>query len=342
MKKLSLLFLMMLLPSMASAAAVEINGIYYNLNLSTKEAEVTRNPNKYTGEILIPEIVKYNEISYSVKSIGSGAFYQCIGLISVKIPNSVTSIGDMVFDGCSGLVSLTIPNNVTSIGMQAFCHCCDLTTITIPNSVSFIGENAFLGCSGITSMIVEEGNSVYDSRENCNAIIRTADNKLLFGCKQTTIPNGITSIGFQAFADCSGLTSVSIPNSVTSIGNGAFLGCSGLASVSIPNSITSIGNRAFSGTAWYNNQPDGLVYVGKVAYEYKGTMPDNTEITFDEGTLCIAEGAFNNCSGLISVTIPNSVSFIGDNAFDGCSNLTSVIIPNSVTSIGNGVFSDCI
>ena len=199
MKKLSLLFLMMLLPSMASAAAVEINGIYYNLNLSTKEAEVTRNPNKYTGEILIPEIVKYNEISYSVKSIGSGAFYQCIGLISVKIPNSVTSIGDMVSDGCSGLVSLTIPNNVTSIGMQAFCHCCDLTTITIPNSVSFIGENAFLGCSGITSMIVEEGNSVYDSRENCNAIIRTADNKLLFGCKQTTIPNGITSIGFQAF-----------------------------------------------------------------------------------------------------------------------------------------------
>ena len=134
--------------------------------------------------------------------------------------------------------------------------------------------------------------------------------------------NGTTysvySIGYGAFQDCSGLTSITIPNSVTSIGYYAFYGCSGLASITIPSSVTWIGKYVFDGTAWYNNHPDGLVYAGKVAYKYKGIMPANTSIALEEGTLSIAESAFYNCSSLTSITIPNSVTSIGSSAFQGC------------------------
>ncbi|MCR4914388.1 MAG: leucine-rich repeat protein [Prevotella sp.] len=297
--------------------------------------------NEYSGNVVIPESVTYNGTSYPVTSIGSSAFYDCSSLSSVTIPNSVTSIGNYAFRGCYGLTSVTIPNSVTSIG-----------------------SGAFYSCSALTSMTVASGNSTYDSRDNCNAIIETTSNTLIAGCKSTIIPNSVTSIGGSAFEGCSsltsvtipnsvtsigdfafdgcyGLTSVTIPNSVTSIGTGAFEYCSGLTSVTIPNSVTSIGSEAFSGTAWYNDQPDGLVYAGKVAYKYKGTMPANTSISLQEGTLGIANSAFFGRSGLTSVTIPNSVTSIGCAAFYGCSILTSVTIPNSVTNIGNAAFQGC-
>ena len=129
--------------------------------------------------------------------------------------------------------------------------------------------------------------------------------------------------------------------SVTTIGKEAFRGCRGLTSVTIPNSVTSIGKDAFYGTAWYDNQPKGLVYVGDFAYKYKGTMPANTSITLKEGTVGIASYAFYDCDSLTSVTIPNSVTSIGSSAFFDCDGLTSVTIPNSVTSISSSAFSSC-
>ena len=245
MKKL-FLFITMLLPMVASSQSIEIDGIYYNLVSEGQQAEVTQNPSEYSGAITIPESVEYNDITYTVTSIGSLAFYYCYGLTSIVIPNSVTNIGNGVFFGCSGLTSIVIPNSVTSIGIGAFSSCSGLTSIEIPNSVTSIGNGAFSGCSGLTSVSVEKGNSMYDSRNNCNAIIETSTNTLIAGCMNSIIPNGVTSIGDYVFSGCRGLTSIEIPNSVTSIGKGAFYGCDGLTSIEIPNSVTSIGDDAFS------------------------------------------------------------------------------------------------
>ncbi len=152
----------------------------------------------------------------------------------------------------------------------------------------------------------------------------------------------VTSIGENAFKGCSDLTSVNILNSVITIGRSAFQGCSNLTSITIPNSVTAIQGAAFDGTAWYNNQPDGLIYAGKVAYKYKGTMPANTSIALLDGTLGIADDTFKNCTTLIGITIPNSVVIIGVTAFYGCSGLTSMDIPNSVNTIEKWAFKNCI
>ena len=279
-------------------------------------------------------------IPNSVTSIGNGAFGGCRCLTSVAIPNSVTEIGESTFENCEGLTSVAIPSSVTSIGNNAFTWCSSLTSIVIPNSVTEIGDEAFSWCSGLTSIVVASENPRYDSRNNCNAIIETASNTLIVGCKNTIIPNSVTKIGDYAFFGCTGLTSIDIPNSVTSIGNEAFA-YSGLTSINIPNSVTSIGGEAFYATDWYYNQPDGLVYAGMVAYKYKGMMPNGTSITLKEGTLGIAGYAFVGCTGLTSIDIPNSVISIGETAFYQCTGLTSIVIPNSVTSIGYGVFSRC-
>ena len=148
----------------------------------------------------------------------------------------------------------------------------------------------------------------------------------------------VTAIGFFAFNRCTGLTSIDIPNSVTRIDERAFSGCSRLESVNIPNTVAYVGDNAFYNTAWYNNQPDGLVYVGMVAYEYKGTMPSGTSMAIKEGTLRISDYAFANCAGLTNIVIPNSLTEIGEHAFDSCTGLSSIVIPKSVTKIGEDAF----
>ena len=185
-------------------------------------------------------------IPNSVTSIGEDAFWYCTGLTSVTIGNSVTTIGYGAFLACEGLTSIIIPNSVTTIGDYAFGGCESLTSVTIPNSVTSIGNGAFDDCSGLTSIIVEEGNTVYDSRDNCNAIIETETNTLIAGCKNTVIPNSITSIGESAFGGC-GFTSITIPNSVTNIDDWAFSD-TGLTSITIPYSLGYIGYNVFEGS----------------------------------------------------------------------------------------------
>ena len=168
---------------------------------------------------------------YQVTCIGDGAFVECYDLTSIVFPLSVTYIGYCAFGNCTSLTSIKIPNSVTSIEDYAFGNCTSLTSIEIPSSVTSIGNLVVDGSTGLTSIVVESGNSVYDSRDNCNAIIETASNTLIAGCKNSMIPSSVTSIGDDAFRGCTSLTSITIPNSVTSIGDCAFQHCFNLTSI---------------------------------------------------------------------------------------------------------------
>ena len=313
----------MLLPMASStvfAEEVEINGLWYNLSETTAEVIQYKNNIKYSGDIVIPTTVSYNDKEYSVTSIGEEAFYSCVDLTSVTIPNSVSNIGQSAFGDRTGLTDIivdidnesyssengvlfnkdktaliqyphaksgteyVIPNSVATIGMGAFFDCTSLTSISIPNSVTSIGGWAFSLCTGLTTINVEDGNAKYDSRDNCNAIIETETNTLIRGCKNTVIPNSVTSIGSSAFCECSGLTSITIGNSVRYIGSKAFYNCGDLESVTIPNSVRQIGERAFGGC---HKLMDVISLIQSPA-----AIPDNafSESTYLLGSLYVPGG----------------------------------------------------
>jgi len=234
MKKLFLLITMTILPLMASAftGEVTIDGIKYFIKTSGKYAEVRGYTSECPSNLVIPASVEYEGVNCNVILIADYAFQKSINLTSITIPNSVTSIGmggfslcsnltsvtignglknigEYAFSSCSSLTSITIPNSVTSIGDFAFSGCTSLTSVTIPNSVTSIGSLAFTFCSNISSVIVESSNAVYDSRDNCNAIIETSTDKLISGCKNTIIPNSVTNIG-EYNQEIKGVTNVEI------------------------------------------------------------------------------------------------------------------------------------
>ena len=322
MKKIYLLFLLVLLPMVASADAVGIDGIYYNLDPEAKTAEVTKNPNGYyRGNVVIPATVTYENVVYNV-----------------------TAIGDNAFEYCENLFSVTIPDGVTSIGEEAFLWCISLSSITIPNSVYKIGSRAFYKSAWFNYQpdgVVYAGKVAYCYKGN------TPDN-LVINFKEGT--KGITerSFGYSC------LTSVTIPNSMIYIGKGAFDECFNLESVHITD-LAAWCNITFDGSSsnpldWGNHLymngteikdlviPDGVTSIGSYAFCDCYSL---TSVTIPNSVTRIGNSTFSGCSGLPSVTIPNSVTRIGDYTFSGCSGLTSLTIPNSVTFIGYHAFSKC-
>ena len=195
------------------------------------------------GNTTIESVYHGKYITY----IGDYTYFQCSNLMNVYLNDNCIDIGGSAFQLCTSLSNITIPNSVRSLGYYTFWDCKSLTSIIIPNNLTSIEIYAFGGCDNLTSIVVSEGNTVYDSRNNCNAIIETATNTLHIGCKNTLIPNSVISIGHGAFYDLESLTNITIPSSVTSIGDYAFRDCTSLTSITIPNSVTSIGSYAFLG-----------------------------------------------------------------------------------------------
>jgi len=291
--------------------------------ISDTECAVSVGKAQMMKEIVIPSKYKQYTVTIINGSSVVGGFANCAYLEKITIPDSVTQIGDGAFSGCSSLTSVTIPDSVTSIGNSAFYGCGSLTSITIP----FVGakkdgtENTHFG-------YIFGASSYSDNKDDVPSSLKTV------------VITGGSSIGEDAFAYCSRLTSIAIPNSVTSIGEYAFRGCSSLTSVTIPNNVTSIERYAFSGCSSLTSVtiPNSVTSIGEDAFFGCSSL---TSITVPNSVTSIERYAFSGCSSLTSITIGNSVTSIGGSAFRGCSSLTSITIPNSVTSIGFSAFSGC-
>lgn len=259
--------------------------------------------------------------------------------------SNITSINDYAFYDCLSVTSVVLPNTLTSLGYCAFNGCTSLESINIPKNLTYIEPFTFSGCNSLENISVDSTNSTYHSNGNC--IIKTSTNELVVGCKNSIIPNYVTTIGSYAFRNLDSLTSIIIPESVTTIKNSAFDSCSSLSSINIGKNVSLIDSP----------------FVGCSAIETITVAKDNNKYHSNENCLIetstntlivgcknskipnyitkIGEEAFSNCYNLESIVIPNSVKIIGYSAFSGCLSLKNINIPNSVTSIEGWAFYAC-
>jgi hypothetical protein len=358
----------MLLPLVASATAVEIDGVYYNLITKSGVAEVVKKPKGYYADsIVIPEKFVYDEVEYKVTAIGDRAFFECNELLAVELPQSINSIGSAAFMYCNGLDSIAIPESVTVIESNVFGACVNLRRVVLPDKITRIGNSAFNSCYMLDSL-------------NLPNTVETIEDWAFTGCKSLTyidIPQSLRKVGRSVFANCSSITSVRIPDlsswckivfadlnanplyhthklivndeeitdlvipeGITAIGQAAFAYCSNLNSVTIPTTVTSIGNNAFNDCSNMTSAiiPNSVTSIGNYAFWRCSAL---SSVKIPNSVTSIGEHAFENCSGLTSITIPDKVSRITSNTFMGCSSLTSITIGSGVIYIGSQAFASC-
>ena len=317
MRKLFFLFLVLIATINLYAYDFQFGDLYYNITSDDEvyTVEVTYQEESAYNYIMldsaiIPETVTYNDITYSVTSIGKAAFKDCFSLVVVTLPKSIVSIHEEAFYKCTSLSSITMENGITNIEKSAFRYCKSLTSITIPSSITKIGKEVFRNCSSLESII-------WNAKGYVDAVYASPFSDIASQITSFTFGDNIECI--PAFL-CDGmqkLTSITIPNTVVTMGDNVFRGCSSLNMVTIGNAVKNIGNRAFY------------------------TCKSLTSIVIPNSVITIEDGAFWGCTALSSVVVGNSVERIGEYAFSDCSSLSSIIISNSVKEIGSRAFYNC-
>jgi hypothetical protein len=315
-KNIVLLFLLtQVLTTMAEWA--KIDGLNYNLNVEEKTASIGNN-NSYNGILVIPDVVNYEGVNYTVTEIASNAFSNNYNLLSVTIPNTVKRIDSYSFSRCNSLSSVNIGDGVETIGRNAFSSC-GIVSFTLGKNVSSIEEDVFDGCYALTQVHISDLAAwchIEFEANNSNPLYVShhlyLDKKEV---KELVIPEGVKEIKKYAFSGATNITSLSINNEVTSIGRSAFSQCTSLNSVNFGTNLASIENYAF----------------------YECSSLESIELS--DGIKSIGEQAFCGCSKLEDIKLPENLQIIKYGAFSGCTNLSNIIIPSKVEYIYGDAFN---
>lgn len=303
----------------------------------------------HTDDNILQAACPVTKIPSSVKAIGNMAFYRQGTLEDIVIPEGVESIGRWAFSGCSNLKHISLPQSLRSMDHSVFENCNSLRSLRIPKNVNHINHYSLAHCYRLTSVVVEEGNSVYDSRDNCNAIIRTADSTLIGGCSTSIIADGVRKILFGSF-EGTPIHSIHIPKSVTEIDDLVFNRCNEIESITVDednpvysspegsNAILTKDGKTLLLGCRNTEIPAGVEIIGQDAF--MGRV-DRMRLHLPEGIKEIRMSAFSNDDCLEEVIIPRSVERISDDAFYGCSKLTYVKILAPLAGTKKQTFRDC-
>ena len=318
---------------------VLINGLYYNLDLSTQTAVVTSlvqnveiledNSNYVSGNLEIPASVTFNGLDFSVTEIGEYAFGACERLTGVSIPSSVKKIGRYAFYYNLSLSSVSIGNSVEEIGEYAFCSTIKLSNILFPDSLLHIGDWAFYD-SNISEVVF--GKSLLSIGENAFY--------LCSHLSEVVLPDSLTHLGNGAFSECISMKNLVIGNRLTKIGDSAFSICETLKTVSFGNTLVEIGNSGFLGCSNIIELtlPESLISIGDQAFFECRKL---SSVEFGNNLTSIGDSAFARCFALTSVKLPSSVAVLGQWAFEQCTSLKEIALNNTLESIGLGAFQEC-
>ena len=367
------------IPSSVKSIGVGLFGSCYNLTSVVVDADNENFDSREGSNAIIDsdndELIvacSSTKIPISVKSIGNFAFYHCNLMEQLVIPEGVKRIGHHAFFGCSSLKTVVLPESLTEIGAEAFEGCNSLISMVIPQKVDSIAEgNIFMACNSLTSVVVDSANSNYDSRSNCNGIVRKSDSALIASCRNTSLSNDITALGAYCFEGTI-IHSVNIHKNIQSISENAFELCYELDEINvsaenpnyasvkgsnallskdgktllvgcrttvIPENVETIGNNAFAGrySKLMLRIPENVKSIGMFAFSSCNAI---CEVILPESLHSIGSYAFSGCANLSVVQLLAPVT-IEEETFSGCYNLSSVSFPDGLAEIGRNAFKGC-
>ncbi len=376
MKRLFTLPLVLCCYCAALATTIEKDNIFYRIDEDSETASVIEtSTNSYSGDIVIPSTIIYEEKEYIVTEIDNNAFASC-RVTSVILPETITKINSRAFFDCSRLQNLTIPSSVTIIGSEAFRDCIKLNSITLPEGLKKIETCAFMACEALRAIEIPESvtsieeSIFWECTKLANVTIKTKSlttipKYLFYLCSNLTsitIPEGVKYIEDNAFYSCTNLKEVALPEGLLEIGTNCFSFCTQLSQINIPNTLIYIGIKAFEFSAISNFViPDGITEINKETFSnctklVSISIPKNiTEIgnnaftnctqlqsiDIPEGVEIIPQEAFLYCESLSNITLPSTIKEIEADAFRSCTSLQTILLPNGLTTIGKEAFSDC-